>query len=311
MLSLKEKLKSLLPLFCGYLGYILWGFSYRFITVAQESAPSTVLLSHRFVLSCIIMLVLVATKLVKVDFRNKKWGSAILLVTFQFAYYLLESATNKAINGAVTGLVSAVSPVLAIVLAAIFLKEYPSTRQKIFCILPVVGVILMTLAGKEMGIITTVGILLLCGSIFTSGAYRTINRSASKHFTAFERTLILFIFSSVANTIVAMNEIGWSVAAYFEPLKTPSYLWSMLFLSLICSLACNLLVNYATANLPVVKISSLGALTTVVSLLVGILTGDPWNVTFLIGSVLIIVGIWQVTKVPKAKEEKTELKIEK
>ena len=310
MLFLKEKFKSLLPLFCGYLGYILWGFSYRFITVAQATAPGTVLLSHRFVISCIIMLVLVATRLVKVDFRNKNWGPAVLLVTFQFAYYLLETATAKAINGSVTGLVSAVSPVLAIVLAAIFLKEYPTNRQKIFCILPVAGVILMTVAGKDMGIITTAGIALLCGAIFTSGAYRTINRSASKHFSAFERTLILFIFSSVANTVVAMNEIGWSVAAYFEPLKTPSYLWSMLFLSLICSLACNLLVNYATANLPVVKISSLGALTTVVSLLVGILTDDPWNITFLIGSVLIIVGIWQVTKVPKVKEEKAKLKIE-
>lgn len=298
----KEKIKSLLPLFCGYLGYILWGFSYHFITIAQKTAPSTVLLSHRFVLSCIIMLILIATRVVKVSFKNKKWGSAVLLVTFQFAYYLFESATAKATNGAVTSLVSAVSPVLSIVLAAIFLKEFPSTRQKIFCILPVAGVILMTVAGKDLGVITTTGVILLCLSIFTSGAYRTINRSASKHFTAFERTLILFIFSSVANTLVALNEVNWSVQAYFEPLKTPSYLGSMLFLSLICSLACNLLVNYATANLPVVKISSLGALITVVGVIVGLVTGDPWNVTFLVGSVLIIVGIWQVTKVPKAKE---------
>lgn len=117
----------MLPLLCGYLGYILWGFSYKFITVAQETASSTVLLSHRFVISCIIMLVLVATRL----------------------------------------------------------------------------------------------------------------------------------------------------------------------------------VNYATAKLPVVKISSLGAVTTVVGVLLGLLTGDPWNYTFLIGSVMIVVGIWQVTKVPKVKEEST------
>ena len=308
MLTLKEKFKSLLPLLCGYFGYILWGFSYKFITVAQQTAPSSVLLSHRFVVSCIIMLVLVATRLVKVNFRNKKWFPAVLLVTFQFAYYLFESATAQATNGAVTSLVSAVSPVLAIVLAAIFLKEFPTTRQKIFCVLPVAGVILMTVAGQDLGIITTTGIVLLAMSIFTSGAYRTINRSASKHFTAFERTLILFIFSSVANTLLALNELDWSLQAYIAPLKTPSYLGSMLFLSLVCSLACNLLVNYATANLPVVKISSLGALTTVVGVLLGLLTGDPWNYTFLIGSVLIVVGIWQVTKVPKVKEEKIETK---
>lgn len=35
--------------------------------------------------------------------------------------------------------------------------------------------------------------------------------------------------------------------------------------------------------------------------LIGLLTGEPWNYTFIIGSVLIIVGIWQVTKVPQEK----------
>ena len=311
MLPLKEKLKSLLPLLCGYLGYILWGFSNKVISTALgciEELPGSVLLSHRFVVSCIIMLVLVATRLVKVNFRNKKWGSAALLVTFQFAYYLFETATTRATNSSVSSLVSAVSPVLAIVLAAIFLKEYPSTRQKLFCILPVAGVILMVVAGagEDMKVITSVTpVILLTMAIFTSGAYRTINRSASRYFTAFERTLILFIFSSVANTILALGELDWNVDAYIAPLKIPTYLYSMLFLSVVCSLVCNLLVNYATANLPVVKISSLGALTTVVGVLVGLLTGDPWNPMFLVGSVLIVVGIWQVTKVPKVKEEST------
>ena len=302
------KLKSLWPLICGYLGYILWGFSYHFICIAQETAPSTVLLSHRFIVSLILMLILIATKVVKVNFKNKVWGIMILQVVVQFAYYLFESATTKAINGSMTSAVSAVSPVLSIILAAIFLKEYPTVRQRIFCVLPVVGVILMTMAGKDLGIVNAMSIFLLVMAIFTSGAYRTINRSAAKHFTSFERTFILFVFSSVANTLVAMNEVDWSVAAYLEPLKTPSYLGSMLFLGVICSLVCNLLVNYATGNLPVVKISSLGALITVVGVIVGLCTGDPWNWMFLIGSALIIVGIWQVTKVPNAKEE---AKIEK
>lgn len=302
MLS-SPKLKSLWPLICGYLGYILWGFSYHFICIAQQSVPSTVLLSHRFVVSLILMAILIATKVVKVSFKNKVWGVMILQVIVQLAYYLFESATTKAINGSMTSAVSAVSPVLSIVLAAIFLKEYPTTRQKIFCVLPVIGVILMTMAGKDLGIVNAMSIFLLVMAIFTSGAYRTINRGAAKHFTSFERTFILFVFSAIVYTFLAMNELDWSVAAYLEPLKTPSYLGSMLFLAVICSLVCNLLVNYAIGNLPVVKISSLGALITVVGVLVGLMTGDPWNPMFLVGSVLIVVGIWQVTKVPNVKED--------
>ena len=292
----KTKIRSLWPLLCGYLGYIFWGFSYHFITIAQQTAPSTVLLSHRFLVSCILMLILVATGVVKVSFRNKVWWPMILQVVVQFVYYLLESATNKAINGSMTSAISAVSPVISIILAAIFLKEHPTTRQKIFCILPVAGVILMTMAGKDLGIVNATSIFLLAMAIFTSGAYRTINRNASKYFTAFERTLVLFIFSSFANTLVALNDVDWSVAAYIAPLKEPSYVGSMLFLALVCSMICNLMVNYATNNLPVVKISSLGALITVVGVIVGLATGDPWNYTFLIGSVMIVVGIWQVTK---------------
>ena len=292
----KTKIRSLWPLLCGYLGYIFWGFSYHFITIAQQTAPSTVLLSHRFLVSCILMLILVATGVVKVCFRNKVWWPMILQVVVQFVYYLLESATNKAINGSMTSAISAVSPVISIILAAIFLKEHPTTRQKIFCILPVAGVILMTMAGKDLGIVNATSIFLLAMAIFTSGAYRTINRNASKYFTAFERTLVLFIFSSFANTLVALNDVDWSVAAYIAPLKEPSYVGSMLFLALVCSMICNLMVNYATNNLPVVKISSLGALITVVGVIVGLATGDPWNYTFLIGSVMIVVGIWQVTK---------------
>lgn len=294
------KLKSLWPLICGYLGYILWGFSYHFICIAQETEKaSAILLSHRFVVSLILMSILIATRVVKVSFKNKVWGIMLLQVIFQLAYYLFESATTKAINGSMTSAVSAVSPVLSIILAAIFLKEYPTVRQRIFCILPVVGVILMTMAGKDLGIVNATSIFLLVMAIVTSGAYRTINRGAAKHFTSFERTFIMFIFSAIVYTLLAMNEVGWNMDAYLEPLKTPSYLGSMLFLAVICSLVCNLLVNYAIGNLPVVKISSLGALITVVGVIVGLCTGDPWNPMFLVGSVLIVVGIWQVTKVPK------------
>ena len=107
------KLKSLWPLLCGYLGYIFWGFSYHFIGIAQSVAPSSVLLSHRFTVSLILMIILIATKVVKVNFKNKVWGIMILQVVVQFTYYQLESATTKAINGSMTSAISAVSPVIS------------------------------------------------------------------------------------------------------------------------------------------------------------------------------------------------------
>ena len=47
------------------------------------------------------------------------------------------------------------------VLTALFLKEYPTRRQVLFCIMPVAGVIIISATGKDLGVSN-----LLLGSIF-------------------------------------------------------------------------------------------------------------------------------------------------
>ena len=295
-----KKNSTLIPLLMAYLGNIIWGFSFYFIAIAKRTAPASVLLSHRFIVACLIMLILVAFRVVKVSFKGKNWWPAVLLVAFQYLYYIFEAAAITHTNTSLAGAGGAVSPVVAIILAAIFLKEYPTKRQAFFCLFPIAGVVIMTLAGKELGVVTATGALFLVLTILSSGSYKTINRKASEQFTAFERTVLLFIFSSVSFTVTALQEIHWDWNAFIAPLAVPSYTASMLILAVFCSLVCNLMINYATAKLPVVKISSLGALVTLVSMLAGvILLQEPWDYTLLLGAVLVIVGIWQVTKVPK------------
>ena len=295
-----KKDSTRIPLLLAYLGNIILGFSFLFVKIAQRSAPSSVLLSHRFIVACVIMLLLVAFRVVKVSFRNKNWWPAILLLSFQYLYYVFESKAIIHTNATLAGAGGAVSPVVSIILAAIFLKEFPTKRQTIFCLFPIAGVIMMTLAGKELGVVTAIGAIFLALTILSAGSYKTVNRKAAQQFTAFERTVILFVFSSVSFTITALQEIHWDWSAYLAPLAVPSYTVSMLILAVFCSLVSNLMINYATAKLPVVKISSLGALVTLVSLLAGvILLGEPWDYTLVLGAVLVILGLWQVTKVPK------------
>ena len=68
-------------------------------------------------------------------------------------------------------------------------------------------------------------------------------------------------------------------------------------LNVFCSVMCNLLINYAAGKMPVVKLSSLGSLTTLCSMFTGALfLNEPMTHGLLFGAVLILVGIWQVTK---------------
>lgn len=295
-LSVKKD-SNLVALLFAYTGNIIWGFSFMFIKVAQRSAAPNVLLSHRFIVAALIMLTLVATKRVKVSFKGKNWWPAILLVTFQYLYYIFESQAILHTNATLSGAGGAVSPVVAILLAMVFLKEYPTKRQAIFCVFPIVGVVLMTLAGKDLGVVTPIGVVFLVLTILSSGTYKTVNRKAAEQFTAFERTVILFLFSSVSFTLTAFNDIGWDMEQYLTPLTVPSYVWSMVVLAVFCSLVCNLMVNYATAKLPVVKMSSFGAVVTLVSMLAGVVfLKEPMTWTLFMGAVLVIVGVWQVTK---------------
>ncbi|MBQ9973915.1 MAG: EamA family transporter [Oscillospiraceae bacterium] len=65
----------------------------------------------------------------------------------------------------------------------------------------------------------------------------------------------------------------------------------------LCSIAANLMVNYASAKMSVFQVSSFGALSTLTSTLAGVLVlGEPWSWALLLGGGLILVGVRQVTR---------------
>ena len=75
------------------------------------------------------------------------------------------------------------------------------------------------------------------------------------------------------------------------------YLVSVLSLGLLCSVAAQLLTNYASGKMSVFKMSSFGALSTLCSVFAGVVfLREPMSITLLIGTVLILVGIREVTK---------------
>jgi len=75
------------------------------------------------------------------------------------------------------------------------------------------------------------------------------------------------------------------------------YLLSILCLGLLCSIAANVLVNYASGNMSVFKLSAFGSLSTLCTALAGVLfLQEPMSYSMLVGVVLILVGIRQVTK---------------
>lgn len=124
-----------------------------------------------------------------------------------------------------------------------------------------------------------------------------MNRRTAQEFTAFERTYVVMLACAAAFTLSALRTIKGDLAAYVRPLSDPKFLICVVVLSLFCSILCNNMVNYAAGKMSVVKLSSLGSLTTLCSMFAGvILLHEPLTPALLLGSVLILVGIRQVTE---------------
>ena len=292
------KKKAAIAVLYAALGNIIWGFSFLFTKTGLAVAPNpNVMLAHRFILSTLFMGIPLLLGKEKISFKGKNWKPVVLLLLMQSCYFLFETYGILYTNATIAGLVLAVVPVVTIGTGALFLREYPTRRQALFCILPVAGVIIMTVSGKELGVVTPLGIIFLLLTMLVSAAFKTANRKAAQEFSSFERTFLVLVNSAVVFSLVGMGSVEWNVAAFAAPLLQGKYLFSVLCLSLLCSIVANLLVNYASGHMSVFKLSSFGSLSTLCSMVAGVLfLREPVSISLLLGAVLILVGIRQVTK---------------
>ena len=295
-----ERKNAALPLTMAAAGHIIWGVSYLFSKVAMQSAPVQVFLSMRFILAFLMLSVLVITGKEKLRFKGRNWAPLIALCITEPMYFYFETFGIYYTNATFSGVVMAVVPVVSMAVSALFLREYPARRQIYFSILPVLGVIIMTVAGQEMGIIHPIGVVLLICACLTSAVYKTANRGSSDQFTTFERTYYVIVVCMVVFTFDAFRTVGFDVAEYIAPLTSPGaagYISSVFILSLFCSIVAGYMVNYAAARMSVVSLATVGTLTTITAAFAGVLfLGEPMNAMSLAGTLLILYGIRQVTK---------------
>ena len=286
-----------IPLFAAGLGHAVWGTSYLFSRVALQIAGTDILLSMRFTLAVLLMTAMIALGKARVSFRGKNLKPLILLALTELGCFFFESYGILYTNATFAGVVSAVSPVVAIGLAALFLREYPTRRQGIFCLLPVMGVIIMTISGNSLGIVRPIGVVCMICTCVLSAAYKTANRKASEDFTPFERTYIVLACSAAAFTVSALIRVGGDLRAYAAPLAQPSYCASLIVLSVFSSVAANMMINYAAGKISVTKLTSFGSLTTLFSMFAGVLfLKEPLSWGLFLGAMLILVGIRQVIR---------------
>lgn len=291
-----ERKDRLLPLAAAALGNAFWGFSFLFTRIALQETTPEIMLAIRFIISFALMNIPLLLGRQKISLKGKKLLPLLGLMVAEPIVFFSESYGILYTNAAFAGVMVAVAPVFAIALAALVLKEIPGRRQLLFCMLPVVGVIVMVMAGSSLGVVTPLGVLFLLVDCISIGVYRLCNRWGGSTFTPYERTYMVLLSCAVVFPASALLDVKGDVGVVLAAAMNPRVLLPVLALCLLCSIGANMLVNYAAGRMSVAKISVFASLITLCSTFGGVvLLGEPFNALSLLGTAMIVAGVWQVS----------------
>lgn len=86
--------------------------------------------------------------------------------------------------------------------------------------------------------------------------------------------------------------------SYFSPLFDVKTLLPLIYLGVLSSVVAFFLINYVLSQIPASKASILGNLTTLIAIIAGVIVfNEPFGPLKILGSVLILIGVYGTTRV--------------
>ncbi|MFV0363929.1 MAG: DMT family transporter [Suipraeoptans sp.] len=294
MSKLTNKTKAIVA---SVLGNFIFGLSFLASKIALSEVSPMVLISTRFILSFLIMNLLVFFGIAKINFRGKNLFPLLILGICQpVLYFIFETYGIKYSSSSFAGIIIAFIPILAFLLAAVFLKEPLKKNKVVWSIFSLVGIVIISLAEQSGGSVHIIGILLLSGAVLTAAIFNIISRKNAGTFTAFERTYFMFAVASIVFFIMALFETkGTLFRVIAEEASNISFVLPTIFLAVFSSVIAFFCVNYSVTYLRIQQSTSFGNLSTIVSVVAGVLIlHENFTVFHLFGIVLIIIGVYKV-----------------
>ncbi|MBQ1242970.1 MAG: DMT family transporter [Clostridia bacterium] len=295
--------KTLKATICCLLGYSIYGFSFIFTKIALEDSDPNVFLAIRFTLAFLILNLFILFRKGRIELKGKPVMKLLLMGFIQpVIYFICESHGIALTTASFSGIIIGLVPVMGLILGVIFLKESCSLFQIICTVLSVVGVALTTTG--VIGKVSIKGLILLLISIVATTVFSILSRSISKEFSAFERSYVMTGLGSISFIAVALFTRGADINAWTEPFKSPSFVWSVLYLAIVSSVIAFTVINYALNYLSVGHTLIFSNFTAVISVIAGILIlGDSFTALQLVGVAIIIASVFGVSVYKLKKEQ--------
>ncbi|CAH1212514.1 hypothetical protein PAECIP111893_03552 [Paenibacillus plantiphilus] len=275
---------------------VIIGFSFLFVKLALTASNPADLLAHRFTVSFLAVLICVVAGRLPLAIKLKDvlvlLPLAALSPTLFFAFQafgLLHISSSEA------GIVQAAVPVFTMILASIFLKEHTSVWQKLSILLSVAGMgYILTQRGVRFEASDTIGYILILLSTLSVAAYSVFARKLIGSYKITDITFVMITIGFLSFNLMSIIEhiSNGTIAAYFQPFTSQSFVLSIIYLGVFSSLVTTYLSNYALSRLEASRVSVFNNLSTLLTMFAGtIFLQEQLYYYHYIGALLIILGI--------------------
>ena len=293
--------------FAGIGSSVIFGLSFLFTKSALDYTNPVYFLSYRFFVAFITISFLRVFGAIRVRPYRKVFKELFFLGLVQpVMYFILENAGVSLSTSSEAGILLSTIPIFVMILARIFLKEKIALPRVLSILTALAGILLIT-AGKGLSSGGTIlGPVLLLGSTLTAAMYNILSRKASSKFTPWEITYHMMTtgFSTFFTMAFVLSIIRGEPLEYLSQFFVPSVFNAALYLGTLSSVGAFFLINLMLSKLEASRATVFAYLSTVVSLLAGIIVrGERFLTVQIFGVVLILFGVWGANALSRKRLE--------
>ncbi len=271
---------------------IIFGFSFMFTGIALETASPMTVIADRYIVAFLGLTLVMLFTGTKIKIGKNIWKLVLMSLFQPLMYFIFETYGVQLTNSSFSGVMISMIPIVSMIAGIFVLNERPSFMQYVFAALSVAGVVIAVLSGKKEGIVSSLGVLLLIGAVLSSAFYNISSRKISKEFSVFERTYAMTLIGVVSFVIIGLFENKQNPASIISGFLEPSYLYSILYLGIVSSVVAFLFLNFANTHLTIAKTTVFSNITTVVSVIAGVVFLDEKiSVSVIFAVIMIITGV--------------------
>lgn len=274
---------------------VIFGSTFLFTGNLVRTTAVSDVLALRFLISAVAFLILAAVGTIHVSYKGKDMRLLVATSMLEpILYFTFETKGLSGANTSLAGILCAMSPVVTVILETVILKERTTALQKLLLSISMGGVIVATFSAvNNTGENTVWGIACLAVAYLSGSLFTVCSRKVSAQFSAVEITFFSTMVGAVVfNGFSLIHHLGnGTLTAYFHPLANIENIVGFLFLGVLSSIVATIMNNYALARIQASNLSALGGISTVVSIVLGIIVNhEQWCLNQLLGTAMILTG---------------------